>query len=37
VLLVHGEEKALKALQSGLRENGVAHAQIMEEKVPVTV
>ena len=37
VLLVHGEEKALKALQTGLTEKGVAHAQIMEEKVPVTV
>ncbi len=37
VLLVHGEETALKALKSGLAEKGVANITIMEEKVAVTV
>ena len=37
VLLVHGEEKALKSLRSGLQDSGVSQVTIMEERVPVTV
>lgn len=37
VLLVHGEDKALEALQSGLHEQGVKNVTIMEEKQGITV
>ena len=37
VLLVHGEDQALEALQSGLSDQGVKNITVMEEKQTVTV
>ncbi len=37
ILLVHGEDISLKALQSALQDNGLSNVTIQQEQVPTTV